>query len=385
MIEQTFYCPTEVLCGSGVLNKLTGITNKLGKKCLFVMDPFFEGSELEKRIISLMPEKDVVCYSKVTPNPRTDEIDAGAKQDNIDFIVALGGGSAIDTAKAINCVYTNGGSSWEYTKGKDRTPKELVKPLLPLIAIPTTSGTGTEVTRYSVITNSETHAKATIKFDENFPYKSIVDPELMFSVPRKTTALTGIDAFAHCFEAYISAKANDWGDTFALKGIELFANNIVTACEDGSNVDARNNMALCSTLGGLSISHSATTLPHAIGQALSGATDAPHGGSIAVNMAEVIKWTLPEGKDKLAKVAVIFDESLRGKSIDEQANALPQILNDLFAKIIGAPLTMRDYGLTEDKIESVADLALTNFNGDVNRHPKVATKEDIIEIIKKCM
>ena len=385
MMQQTYFCPTEVICGPGSLNKLNEITLPLGKRYLFVMDPFFKDSEVVNRIISLLKDKEVVCYSNITPNPRTKEIDEGAKQNNIDFIIALGGGSAIDTGKAINCVYTNGGESWNYTKGNDRPTKPLTKPLLPFIAIPSTSGTGSEVTRYSVITNSKTHAKATIKFDQLFPYKAIIDPELMISVPRKTTALTGIDAFAHCFEAYIGSKANDWSDMFALKGIELFAKNIIKACENGKDEEARNNMALCSTLGGLSISHSATTLPHAIGQALSGATDAPHGGSIAVNMAEVIKWTLPEAKEKLADVALIFDESLKDKSIDERANALPKILNDLFTKIIGSKLTMKDYGLTEDRIEYVADLALTNFNGDVNRHPKIATKEGIIEIIKKCM
>lgn len=385
MNSQTFFCPTEIICGSGTLNKIKDITSSYGKNCLLVEDPFFKGSKLEKEIVSLLSDKEVTIYSDVTPNPRTNDIDNGAKAAHIDFIVAIGGGSAIDTAKAINVVYTNGGSSWDYTKGLNRVMKEIKKPLLPLIAIPTTAGTGTETTRYSVITNSQTHEKATIKSDLIFPIKSIVDPDLMLSVPRKTTALTGIDAFAHCFEAYIGTKANDFSDMFSLKGIELFANNIKKVCEDGNNIEARYNMALCSTLGGLSITHSATTLPHGIGQALSGIADAPHGGSIAVCMCEVIKWTLPQAKEKFAKVACIFDPSLKSKSIDEQANALPNILSSLFTEIIGSKVSMKDYGLTEDKIEDVANMALTNYNGDISRHPKVATKEDLIEIIKSAL
>ena len=385
MNTQTFFAPTEIICGSGVLDKLTDITKGFGNKCLFVMDPFFKDSKLEKRIISLLADKQVVTYANVSPNPRTNDIDEGAKQDNIDFIVALGGGSAIDTAKAINVVYTNGGSSWEYTKGLNRVMKDITKPLLPLIAIPTTAGTGTETTRYSVITNSDTHEKATIKTDLIFPTKSLVDPELMFSVPRKTTALTGIDAFAHNFEAYIGSKANDFSEMSSLKGIELFAKSIRKACEDGNDEEARNNMALCSTLGGLSITHSATTLPHGIGQALSGIADAPHGGSIAVCMAEVIRWTLPEAKDKMARVACIFDESLKDKTVDEQAYALPDILDNLFNEIIGTKLTMKDYGLTPDRVEDVVNMAMTNYNGDISRHPKVATKQDLIDIINKCM
>ena len=324
-------------------------------------------------------------YANVTPNPRTAEIDEGANNKDIDFIIALGGGSAIDTAKAIDVVYTNGGGSWDYTRGLGKLPKEIKNDLLPLIAIPTTAGTGSETTRYSVITNSETHEKATIKTDLIFPKKAIVDPELMFSVPRMTTALTGIDAFAHCFESYIGSKANDFSDIFALKGIELFAKSIITACEDGSNDEARNNMALCSTLGGLSITHSATTLPHSIGQALSGVVDAPHGGSIAVCMSQIIRWTLPEAKEKMAKVACMFDSSLTSKTIDEQANALPEILENLFSKIIGQKLTMADYGLTKDKVEAVADMALTNYNGDVSRHPRLANKQDLIELINSCL
>lgn len=385
MNTQTFFCPTEIICGSGTLSKITEITKTYGKRCLLVEDPFFKDSKLEKEIINLLSDKEVTIYSNVTPNPRTNDIDNGAKNINIDFILALGGGSAIDTAKAINVVYTNGGSSWEYTKGINRVMKQINKPLLPLIAIPTTAGTGTETTRYSVITNSDTHEKATIKSDLIFPNKSIVDPNLMLSVPRKTTALTGIDAFAHCFEAYIGTKANDFSDMFSLKGIELFAHNIRKACEDGNNIEARNNMALCSTLGGLSITHSATTLPHGIGQALSGIADAPHGGSIAVCMCEVIKWTLPESKEKFAKVACIFDSSLKSKSLDEQAKALPNILSNLFEEIIGSKMSMKDYGLTEDKIEDVANMALTNYSGDISRHPKVATKEDLIEIIKSAL
>ena len=145
MNTQTFFCPTEIICGSGTLSKITEITKTYGKRCLLVEDPFFKDSKLEKEIINLLSDKEVTIYSNVTPNPRTNDIDNGAKNINIDFILALGGGSAIDTAKAINVVYTNGGSSWEYTKGINRVMKQINKPLLPLIAIPTTSSTTSSV------------------------------------------------------------------------------------------------------------------------------------------------------------------------------------------------------------------------------------------------
>jgi len=385
-MNETFFCPTEIIFGAGVLEKLTEKTKNYGTNCLFVMDPFFKTSPLKEKIASLLPDKKITYYAEVTPNPRTNDIDAGGKlcvENQIDFIVALGGGSAIDTAKAINIVATNGSSSWLYTKVGDRKALPITKKLLPLIAIPSTSGTGTEATRYSVITNSENHQKATIKFDEIFPTISFVDPQITASMPRKTTALTGIDAFAHNFEAYIGSKNNDFSEMFALKGIKLFAKSIRKACNEPNDLEARSDIALCSTLGGLSISHSATTLPHSIGQALSGITDAPHGGSIAVCMPEILEWTLPCAQEKMAKVACIFDASLKTKSEKEQADALPVILDNLFKEIIGQDLTMKDYGLTEDRIDDVVAMAMNNYHGDIDRHPKTASATDLRKIIEK--
>ena len=387
-MTQLFFCPTEITVGPGSLNLLPSL---LGSDCthiLLVMDPFFVGKEPEQRIRDLLPGKTVHVFSRVMPNPRDADIDSGAdlcREIQAQAVLAMGGGSAIDTAKAINLVATNGGRSWDYTRGTGKTPRPVTAPLLPLIAIPTTGGTGTEATRYSVITNAVTHAKATIKLDELFPAKALVDPELMMTMPRRTTALTGIDAFAHAFEAYIGSKANDFSEMFSLQAMKLFIRSIERACNDGSDTDARNDMALCSTLGGLAISHSATTLPHGIGQALSGVTDAPHGGSIAVCMPEVIRWTLPESRKKFAEVACMFNPALNVLSQEAQAAALPGILEDLFGRLLGGRLTMADFGLTADKVEAVADMALSNYAGDISRHPKVANRDDLLQIINKCL
>lgn len=387
MTEAVFFCPTELICGFGVLDQLENIVKSYGRKGLFVMDPFFLGSETEKRILKLLKGKDVLTYGKVTPNPRDTDINEGATLcvDGLDFIVALGGGSAIDTAKAINVVFSNSGSAWDYVKQVDRPMKEITSPLVPLIAIPTTAGTGTEATRYSVVTDAIHHKKGTIKTDLIFPAKALIDPELMMSMPRKTTALTAIDAFAHAFEAYIGSKANVFSEMFSLQAMKLFARSALRACEDGNDREARLDMAMCSTLGGLAISHSATTLPHGIGQALSGVTDAPHGGSIAVCMANVVRWTLPECEEKFAETACLFDIALKEKSIREQAEALPDLLNDLFYRMTGETLTMASYGLKEEQVEAVADMAMTNFFGDISRHPRKASREDLIAIIGSCL
>ena len=387
MTEMTFFCPTELICGFGIIDRLKDITEPYGKKGLFVMDPFFQGSSIEARILELLEGKEVRTYARVTPNPRDTDIDAGAAlcREGLDFIVALGGGSAIDTAKAINIVCSNGGSAWDYVKKEDRPAREITKALMPLIAIPTTAGTGTEATRYSVVTNAAQHGKGTIKTDLIFPTKALVDAQLMMTMPRRTTALTAIDAFAHAFEAYIGSKANVFSEMFSLQAMKLFARSARRVCENGNDREARCDMALCSTLGGLAISHSATTLPHGIGQALSGVTDAPHGGSIAACMAQVVRFTLPECEEKFAEVAGLFQPALKECPVREQAEALPGILNQLFHDMTGEPVTMATYGLKEEQVEAVADMALTNYYGDVSRHPKTASREDLIRIIHSCL
>ena len=375
-------------CGKDVLEKLPDIVRAYGSKVFVVMDPFFHDSPLQNKIADLLNGMDLVFYAKVQPNPRDNDINEGAAlchEQKADVIIGMGGGSAIDTAKAINVVATNGGEAWDFVRSTEGTKRQIEKPLLPLIAISTTSGTGSEATRYSVITNHLTHAKATIKSDLIFPNRALCDPMLTMTVPRKTTALTGIDAFAHCFESYIGSKANDFSDLFSLKGMKLFAENIEKVCADGNDVQARENMALCSTIGGLSITHSATNLPHGIGQALSGVTDAPHGGSIAVCMPQVVRWTLPQGMKRFAEIACIFKPELKDLSEEEQAHALPDILEELFSRIIGEKITMASYGLTEDKIDDVIKMAFTSYHGDLSRSPRVPNEEELKELIRSCL
>lgn len=388
MTLQTYSCPTKLIVGEGALQKLSMLCENLGKQIMLVMDPFFIDSDIHKQICELLHDKNLCVYAKITPNPRDCDIDEGAarcREHQSDVIIALGGGSAIDSAKAMNVVMNNGGSCWEYTKRAGQITREVTHTLLPLIAIPTTAGTGSEATRYSVITHAADHSKGTLKSDAIFPDVSLIDAQLMVSMPRITTALTGIDAFAHAFESYIGSQANDFSEMFAMEAIRLFIDHIRTACEDGQNLHARNQMALCSTLGGLAIAHSATTLPHGIGQALSGVIDAPHGGSIAVCMPQVIRWTLPVCEEKFARVACMFNAELNRLSVHEQAKQLPVILEELFHQIIGKKLTMRSYGLDEKHIEAVADMALSNYKGDVSRHPKIADKDALMAIITECM
>jgi alcohol dehydrogenase class IV len=381
--------PVEVFFGEGEINRVGEIAKRYGKKAFIVMDPFLKGSTIEEKVGRKLTESGVEfdSFYDVVPNPTVELIDKGADMvhnGDYNMVIAIGGGSSLDTGKGIALLATNEGSCWDYT---ERLGADIVRPKvtgLPLIAVPTTAGTGSEATPYAVINNPKIHQKCTIVNPLVFPTVSIVDPALMVSMPPMLTALTGIDAFSHAFESYINVNAHPFSEMIALESMKYFAQNIREAVKNGSNIEARQNMALACTLGGMAIAHAGTTLPHALGQPLSGLTNAPHGGTIAACLPEVVEWTLPVAIEKFAVVAEILDPSLKSESIEQKASKLPLVMENLFSEI-GADVTFGGYGLKEDQVEILADTVYTSFQLDLKGHPKVANKEDIINLIRKCM
>lgn len=391
MFEYLINLPTKVLFGFDKLALLGEEAKKLGSKALLMYDPFLSNSPVLNTVQGLLLENglEVVCFDDVSPNPRHSVIDAAVQLcnfENCDLVIAVGGGSAIDSAKAVAIVAENGGNTWDYTERENEYVARPTKGKLPIITIPTTAGTGTEVTPYAVINNTDIHFKATIISEICFPTVSIVDPSLMLTMPPHLTALTGIDAFAHAFESYINKNSTTFSSMVSLEAIRLFAQSIETCVNNPTDRHARENMALASTLGGLAIAHSSTTLPHAIGQPLSGLTDAPHGGSIAVCIQQIIRWTLPQGKEKFAKVAETMKPSIRNLSVDEKANLLPSIIDELFGRILhGKKETMSGYGLKDDEIDRLADTVLSCYIMDCKGHPKMPDRKDIVNIIRESM
>lgn len=382
--------PTKVEFGPGKINKLGILVKQYGKKAFIVSDPFFKGSDIINGILYNLRLNDIQAVEdyNVKPNPRYTDIDESAEvciKEKCDFVIALGGGSAIDSAKAIALVANNGKSSWLYTARENEHVEEPSKPPLPIIAIPTTSGTGSEATIYSVINNPEEHRKCGIRNPYMYPELAIIDAELMMGMPRMLTAMTGIDAFAHGFESYTNRNATKFSEMTAMECMRLFAENIKECCFNGSNIEARNNMAFASLLGGISISHSPTTIGHIFGQSLSGYTDAPHGGSIACCLTQIIEWTLPDGMEKLAKVAELFDRALISKPIEEKAMRLPGILSNLFKDILGQRVTMGSYGLKQEEVKGFAEFIYKSYQGDFKNYLKIPSKEDVLFLVKQCL
>lgn len=376
--------------GEGRLKELGKVSAKFGKNIFLVYDPFLNGSDTLNSIKETLKKENlaIIEFNDIEPNPRNTAIDAGKEScvhAGCDVVVVIGGGSAIDSAKAIALTATNGGNCWEYT---ERAGEEVTRPTtkgLPLVVVPTTAGTGTEATSFAVINNPAEKRKCTIITPLIYPDISLIDPDIMKTIPPMITALTGIDTFAHAVESYISVNATPISEMLSLYAIELFATSIRTAVNDGQNAEARSKMALACSLAGAAIGMAGVTLPHALGQPLGALTDAPHGGTLAACFPQIIEWTLPNEADKLGKVAGLLDPSLPADmSVLEKAQELPRILRELYTDL-GVDVSFGKYGLKEDEIEKLADLCFVGFLQDINAHPKDVSREDVIELIQLCM
>ena len=381
--------PTKLIFGSGKVEALPDETAALGNKVFLVMDPWFRDTSIGNGIINNLQSRglEVTQFYDIVPNPLNTDIDRAIsiiRQNDCDVVVAVGGGSAIDTAKTAALVAVHGGECWDYTERLNADVKRPASKGLGVIAVPTTAGTGAEATMYAIINNPVFCAKCAVVNPSIFPEVSIIDPQLMVSKPKQLTVLTGIDAFAHAFESYINIKANPWSEMIALEAMKLFSENIRQCFNNGTNLEARSNMAWASTLAGIAISHAGTTVPHALGQVLGGLTDAPHGGSIAACINQVIEWTLPESEGKLADVAQILDASVAHMSVREKAVRLPGIIAQLF-KDLDCTVNFSSYSLKQTQIIEFAGLVWENYQIDLGGHPKKVTLEDIVQLVNNCI
>lgn len=386
-----FYFPTKIIMGEGKLKELGKIARGFGQKIFFLYDPFLKDSSTLADIKRDFETQQltVIEFNDVEPNPRNTTIDAGKTTcitEACDLVVAIGGGSAIDSAKAIALSATNGGNCWDYTERADEKVTRPTKEGLPLIVVPTTAGTGTEATSYAVINNPKQKRKCTIISDFIYPDVSLIDPTIMQTIPPMLTALTGIDTFAHAVESYISVNATPISEMLSLQAVKLFAKSISRAVHDGENdIEARNDMAFACSLAGAAIGMAGTTLPHALGQPLGALTDAPHGGTLAACFPQVMAWTLPAASEKLGQVAEILNPSLADEQSSlAKAQELPMILNE-FYRNLGVDVSFGKYGLKEDEIEQLTDLCFAGFSQDMKAHPKQARRDDLVELIHACM
>jgi alcohol dehydrogenase class IV len=373
----------------GAIKRMGEKVEPFGKKAFLMVDPFLQGSDLVAQITGSFVERGIgfIEFYDIVPNPRHTTIDraVGLVRDaGCDVVVAVGGGSAIDSAKAVALVAVHGGSCWDYT---ERLGEAVTRPQsrgLPLLVVPTTSGTGTEATPFAVINNPELGLKCAIVNPFIYPDVALIDPQVLVSKPPKLTALTAVDTFCHALEAYISIHCTPWVEMVALESIRLFAGNALQCVEHGDDLEARARMAFASTLGGMAIASAGVTVSHALGQPLGAMTDAPHGGTVAASTPYVIDWTLPVCTDKFARVAGILQPSTLSLTESARARRLPDILKRLFTTL-GVCDTFQSYGLRPEQIDDFAQTVWTSFNQDLACHPKkINSQEEVAEIVRMC-
>lgn len=376
-----YYQPTEIIFGSGKVSEIGVKAAKFGKNCLLVTVPEFPAvAPLYKRVKGYLIEAgiSVAHFDGVVPNPTTDIVTAGtniAKETKAEVIIGLGGGSSMDTAKAIAVETSHPGTAWDYLYYK--TPP--TKNTLPIIAVTTTSGTGSQTTPCAVITKTDVRDKSAIWHPNIFAKVAIIDPELMLTLPKEITAMTGFDAFAHNFEAYISNGTNPYVETIALEGIKLIVKHLPIVLKDGLNMDAREAMAWADTLGGLSISSAGVTLPHGIGMQISGhCPNVTHGQSLAVSYPEFTRYTYKWAIEKFAIVGRILSTELEKLSDEDAAGKLCEEV-DNFLKEIGMWVSFKDLNVTKGEIRNIANDG--QVLGDYKNNPRVATINEMYEML----
>lgn len=350
-----FFMPTKIIFGRGRLKELSSATLP-GKKALIIITngkSMIRLGYLEK-VIGLLQDNgcEAVVFDKVLPNPiQTHVMEAAelARNENCDFIIGLGGGSAVDSAKAVAVMVKNSGSYWDYVKGG----KQVGEAVLPVVAVPTTAGTGTETDPWTVITNTDTNEKIGFGLPQTFPKLAIVDPELMISVPAKLTAYQGMDAFFHSVEGFLANIAQPISDMFALDSVRRIARFLPQAVQDGTNLQAREEMAYASMQAGIVESISGCISEHSMEHALSAFyPELPHGAGLVALSVPYFSYLLKKGHEKVGERYLQMAGAMGEKGDN------PELFVMALKKLIEAAglkdLKLSDWGIRKEEAEKLA-------------------------------
>jgi len=383
MASYKFFMPSVNLMGANSL-KDAGIDIKaLGfKKALIVTDSVLVQIGLVKKLEAVLLENDVefVIYDGTQPNPTSGNVSEGLellKSNNCDFVVSFGGGSPHDCAKGIALVATNGGHIKDY-EGLDQSKL----PQLPLVAINTTAGTASEMTRFCIITDETRHIKMAIVDKHTTPILAVNDPLLMLDMPKSLTAATGMDALTHAIEAYVSTIATPITDACAEKAITLISNNLRTAVANGHDEKARDNMAYAEFLAGMAFNNASLGYVHAMAHQLGGFYDLPHGVCNAVLLPHVQAFNVQSSAERLKDVAHLMGVDVTDMNDIDGAqaaiNAIKQLSND-----VDIPSGLTALGAKKEDFDVLAENALKDACGATN--PIQATHAEIVNIYSNAL
>ncbi len=384
----THHIPTKLYFGPGELKKL-GSERLPGKKALIVISA---GTSMTRfgyleRVTALLQQNqtEFVVFDKILPNPVRQHVMEGAqiaRDTGCDFIIGLGGGSSIDSAKSIAIMVHNPGDYWDYIHGGSGFGLEVKEKVLPIVAITTTAGTGTEADPWTVITHEKRNEKIGFGLlPQTFPALSIVDPELMLSVPPDLTAYQGFDAFFHAVEGVIANIATPISDIYALKSINLINTYLPTAVKDGSDLEARTNIALANTLSGFVESTSSCTSEHSMEHALSAFyPKLPHGAGLIMLSEAYFSFFADKAPERFILMAQAMGKDPASVSKAKRPFLFVEALLELQKKCGVDTLKLSDFGVKKEDISSLSRNAFDTMGALFNLDPYTLSRSEVEEI-----
>lgn len=367
--------PTRIVAGAGVLRDLEKEILAKGKNRVFLItDKHLESLGYIDRVVNALKAVEVVgVFDEVTPDSEVKLVERGAhlaRQAGADYLLALGGGSCIDTAKAINVVLSLGGNLLDY-----QGFNQINQPLYPLGAIPTTAGTGSEVTQFSLVLDREQKSKITFLSPHLVPSLALLDPELTLTLPPFMTAASGMDALGHAVESYVSISTNPLARGLAAEAAALIFTHLERAVRDGKDVQDRLGMLLASNLAGQAFSYTMVGCAHALAHALGGLTGMPHALAVGLMLPYVILYNGEDQGYQLYEDLTLRLFGIRGKEA-------PRVLADKVRQLTARcklPGSLAEAGLNGEDIPAVAELALTD--GALYTNPREAGEEELLALL----
>lgn len=376
-----FLTPKQIISGENALDLSAEYLNKFGKKAFLVTDKMMVKLGALDKLIKVLEKINIeyTIFDEVNSEPTDIIVNMGIekyKESKSDFLIALGGGSPLDAMKAIGAMITNEGEIVDYL-GK-------VIPNDPpiLVAIPTTAGTGSEATQFTIIADTKNNVKMLLKGPSLIPILAIVDPIFTLTAPKNVTAATGVDALTHAIEAYTSRKSQTMSDTFAISAVKRIYSNLLTAYEDGQNIKSREEMAIASLEAGIAFNNSSVTIVHGMSRPIGALFHVPHGLSNAMLLEKCLEFAKSGAIDKFAELAKAINVYKEGMSKEEAANEFVKAISELLIKLNID--TLEDFGVDEEEFINVVDKMATDalISGSPQNTMKIPTREEIIEIYK---
>lgn len=370
------YClPTEIVFGSGSLGQIAGLVSKyLPQKILLVTGKgAMKRLGITERVVNYLKEYKVTIYDKVEVNPGIEEVEEAReflKSEKAGLIISLGGGSVLDAGKAISILANSDHRLRDYLAGKE----QLQKGGIPFIAVPTTSGTGSEVTGWATIWDKEEKRKYSLSNRHMYPDVALVDPELTLKLPPKTTATTGLDALCHAIEAYWSNNSQPFSSLFAREAIRLVSLNLQKAYDHPEELRYREVMSLASLLAGMAFSNTRTTAAHSISYPLTARFGIAHGLACAVTLPQLLIFNSPA----IGRKALDIISLLGAREIEEGADKIKKLMRG-----VGLPTTLSEMGIKKEDIPKIIE---EGFTPDRTEHnPRRITRDDLYRILEEIL